>query len=626
MKHSGFSKPYYVIYTLAAIFVASVLTSLGAIQNKNTEKKQTYTRPAPTKPLKPSIENINRYQDDKVFLEYADSLFRPANEYEEFQIVKGKVKFRQGNMWMFCDSAYYYPQKNSMDAFGHVEMRQGDTLFVYADKLYYDGVAKHATLTHGPSRSNVELKNRTVILTTDSLDYDVNSNLGWYAVGGILRDDVNKLESVYGEYSPATKLAKFRTNVELLNHKDGYSLHTDELDYSTATHIAEINSPTRINGSNDTIITSKGWYDTARDHAQLTSRSTILHTDSNRNVTTLEGDSIIYDKVTRVSRAYKFRDPSKHSAPMVINDTARKVVLIGGYGEYNDLTRHAMSTEYPLLIEYSRPDSIFLRADTVLSFIENTGFDSIYNKPKEFKVARAIGRARFFNKDVQGIADTLLLKEQDSILYMLRKPVIWSGERQIYGNRINVHFNDSTPDWAELPESGMVAEHVAEDFYNQLTGSYMKAFLENNKLKRLEVEGNVIAMMLPQEKDSSYNKLIHSESSYLTLDMDSTSIEKLKMWPDVTGYVAPLFDVKKGAQYIEGFKWLDALRPTRHWYGNQVRWLDELGEISDELEEYFKQPPLFKTIPKPVRPNLSIPMPEPSPLSDPVKDDGSEIF
>ena len=257
MKKNGFGKPNYIIYVLAAVLAAgsfSVIQSAMA-QNKrirDAEKKENYNRPAPARPIKPTIPDANRYQDDKVFLEYADSLFRPAHEYEEFQVVKGSVKFRQGGMWMFCDSAYYYPQKNSMDAFGHVEMRQGDTLFVFADKLYYDGLSKHATLTHGPSRGDVVLKNRNVRLTTDSLDYDLNSEIGWYSTGGVLEDDVNTLTSDYGEYSPSTKMARFRYDVVLVNRKDGYRLLTEELEYNTATHIANINTLTRIEGANDT--------------------------------------------------------------------------------------------------------------------------------------------------------------------------------------------------------------------------------------------------------------------------------------------------------------------------------------------------------------------------------------
>lgn len=617
MRKSGFRKPKYILYVLTALVAAGTLSVLqGALAQTRRaaeQKKETYTRPAPTKPLKPSIPEANRYQDDKVFLENADSLFRPPNEFEEFQIVKGSVKFRQGSMWMFCDSAYYYPQKNSMHAFGHVEMRQGDTLFVYADRLFYDGMVKHATLTSGPSRGNVELKNRTVTLVTDSLDYDLNAQRGWYVTWGRLEDDMNTLTSTYGEYSPSTKEAKFRDDVLLVNRKDGYRLTTNELDYNTATHIADINTLTRIEGANDTIITTRGHYNTATDHAELTARSTILHRDSSLNVTTLEGDSIIYDKRSRVSKAYMFRDPSRHPAPMVITDTARKVTLIGGYGEYNDSTREAMSTYYPLLLEYSRPDTLFLRADTVLSFMETLVRDTVDTVPRDFHVARAIGRARFFNKDLQGIADTLLMVERDSMLHMMRKPVVWTGERQVYGNRIDVHFNDSTPDWAELPESGMVAEHIAEDFYNQMTGAYMKAYLEDQRLKRLEVDGNVMVIMLPQEKDSSYNKLVHAESSYLTLDMDSNKVERLKMWPEVSGTVTPMFEVKKSQQYIEGFRWFESLRPRREWYGDKMHWADELGDISDELEAYFREPPLFKTVPRPSREMMTRPQPGETP-------------
>lgn len=683
---------------------------------RNKPKTETYTRPKPREPIKPQIPDVNRFQDDKVFLEHADSLFRPANEYEEFQIVKGTVKFRQGGMWMFCDSAYYYPEKNSMDAFGHVEMRQGDTLFVYADKLYYDGLEKHATLVRGPSRDKVELKNRTVNLKTDSLDYDVMNERGWYTTGGVLQDDVNTLTSIYGEYSPNTKQAKFRDDVKLINNKDGYKLRTSELDYNTETHIADINTHTVIEGANDTIVTTKGWYDTRTDHAQLTSRSTITHRDSANNVTWLEGDSIIYDKLTRLSRAYMFRDKSKHQQPMVLTDTARKVQLIGGYGEYNDSTRTAMATEYPLLIEYSRPDSLFLRADTILSYIvqemvwpdsldnmlsaatrarlarfeslqqiadsmpvvlsllpykfqlpgwgekpklpeeseeqapvsersersepsepsevsepsdsvdysnhsnstdtldslaavdtvppappgpklDKLGRDSAFMIPKDFHVAKAIGKARFFNKDAQGVADTMIYVQHDSMMYMLRKPLVWSGERQVMGNRIDLHLNDSTVDWAYLPESGILGEHVDEDFYQQLSGTKMKAFIDNEMIKRLEVEGNVQTIVLPQESDSTVNKLVNAESSYLTIDFVDGKLDHLKMWPEVSGTVTPIGQVKQSQKFLQGFRWLDMLRPQRGWYGDRVRWIDELGEVPEALEQWFREASPIKAAP-----------------------------
>lgn len=701
-----------IVFLLIAIALSggiSVMNSQNAQQKKKKETQESFTRPKPTQPIKPTIPTVNRYQDDKVFLENADSLFRPALDTAEVQIVKGSVVFRQGGMWMYCDSAYYFPNRNSLDAFGNVEMRQGDTLFVYADKLFYNGALRHAVLTHGPSRNNVTLKDPKVTLTTDSLDYDMNEELGWYTTGGRLEDDLNVLTSIYGRYSPATKIAVFEDDVELVNTKDGFKMYTNELEYNTDTHIAVINSETRIEGANDTILTTAGRYNTQTDNAVLTARSTILHRDSSMNVVTLEGDSIIYDKASRISRAYMFRDALKNSQPMVLNDTANKMTLIGGYGEYDDSLRRAYSTEYPLLIEYSQADTLFLRADTIMTLIrveyvwpdslahewssetrerlkgytsladmgkdihitletvpegyrepgkggkpvgfevkpksstpkpvvpdmpadpseeveleeeshdndslakkidiakldkdsisevkvdttpkprlDKLGRDSTFLIPKDFHIAKAIGRARFFRQDLQGVADTIIYQEYDSMLYLIRKPIVWNEDKQIYGEQIDVHFNDSTVDKAVVPRNGFMAESIGEDFYNQLAGKKMVAYFENSELTRLEVEGNVETIFLPQENDSTYNKLVNVESSYLTMDMKDRVLSKLKFWPETTGTMTPLFLVKKTQMYLNGFRWYDALRPRREWYGDRWRWIDDLGEVPELLDEYFK--------------------------------------
>ena len=743
-----------IIVTFLAIIILSGLYSIVSAQQKGKEQKkeqkESFKRPEPQKTIQPTIPKENRYQDDKVFLENADSLYRPAHDFEERQIVKGDVQFRQGGMFMFCDSAYYWPERNSMDAFGHVLMKQGDTLFVYADKLFYDGMTRHAVLINGPSQNEVVMKNRSVTLTTDSLDYDVIQDLGWYNVGGKLVDGVNTLTSQYGQYSPSTKIADFRGDVVLVNNKDGYRLYTEELKYNTATAIADINTETLIEGKTDTIITTQGWYNTKTDNATLTARSTILHRDSAGNVVTLEGDSLIYDKLNHLSQAYMFRNPNRHPRPMVLTDTARKMQLVGGYGRYNDLLQEALATDYPLLIEYSRPDTLFLRADTILTFqrtekvwpdslahnwsretrerlqaygsleemvdimvesimllpsyvvrpgeaarligfddiaifppksanisseeitqeeeiadtpplpepeeipvgeiieygdsiiseenyseetewdeekgdeadtpdeaveeseesetdrqrlkdiadslervrpkIDQLGRDSVYMVDKNYHAAKAIGKARFFKSDLQGIADTILYHQYDSMLYLQRKPVVWSEERQIFGDTIKVHLIDSVADWAHLPVGGMVIEHIDEDFYNQLSGSEIKALLRDSQLDHLIVNGNVETIFLPMENDSTYNKLVHAESSFLTVDMDGKEMKRLKMWPEVEGTVSPLFMVKKNDEkFLRGFKWLELLRPRRKWYGDKVKWEDELGDVPDELIEYFQQ-------------------------------------
>ncbi|MCH5232195.1 MAG: LPS export ABC transporter periplasmic protein LptC [Muribaculaceae bacterium] len=637
------------------------LKGYSQTRRRNEIKEETtFKRPAPSRPIKPEVPGVNRYQEDKVFLEYADSLYKTkSNDTIERQILKGSVKFRQAGLWMFCDSAYYYPEINSLDAFSNVRMEQGDTLFVYADKLFYNGDEHLARLKNGPTEKKVRLINNDVTLTTDSLDYDMSADLGWYTKWGTIEDAVNTLTSLYGEYSPATKKAEFYKDVVLVNHKDGFTMLTDTLHYNTETHIAEIDSPTEIQSENDTILTTYATYFTDSGDAELLARSTILHKDSTGNVTTLEGDSIIYDNTTRISRVYMFRDPFKRSAPMVLTDTAQKTTLIGGFGIYNDSTKEALSTIYPLLLEYSQGDTLFLRADTIRTFLitemvpdtrkktpypevkgkpiifidslnkiwvdpvffsvqipdidlplkkleeiapsaisiinkeEQQELDSLPLVPKDFHVALAYHRGRFFKQDIQGVADSMVFVERDSMLYLFRKPIIWNEERQVTGNRIDVHFNDSTTDWAYLPEYGLISEHIDEDFYNQITGKEITAYFEGETLKRLNVEGNVETIFLPQESDSTYNRLVEAESSYLEIFLKDNKMDWLKMWPEVSGKVTPIFMVKNSQKYLRRFKWWSFLRPQREWYGNTMRWADNLGEVPDELEQYFLAPSDF---------------------------------
>ena len=614
MRHRNHTRRFITVM-LAIISIAgmSSLWQNAAAQSDKVKKAANadpdkFRRPRPTRPFRPTMPSQNRYQTDKVFLEQADSLFR-HDRFEDIKIVKGNVIFRRGGMYMYCDSACFYTEKDAVDCFGHVQMEQGDTLFIYADKLFYDGMQRMARLRCGPSEKKVRLINRKVTLTTDSLDYSLDMRLGWYDDGGELNDEVNTLTSLYGQYSPETKDADFFYDVVLTNNRDGYRLLTDTLYYNTATHLARIDSRTVIEGANDTIHTTKGTYNTNTGMADLTSRSLILHRDSAGNVITIEGDSIVYDRNLRMSRAYMYRDSQRKGRPVVLTDTARHSTLYGGFGLYDEARRQAMATDYPLLLEYSRPDTLMLRADTIRTYImsalipgDTVITDSIITSVRpdsirEYYLAKAYNRARFFRQDLQGVADSISFVELDSMLYMNRKPVVWSDERQISGRVIEVHFNDSTADWARLPDKGMMMEHVEEDFFNQLSATTMLAILENQTLRRLDAEGNVMSIFLPEEEDSTVNKFVTTESSFLTVEIKDNDIDRIKMWPEVNGTVTPVGLVKNTDKFLPGARWLDAIRPRREWYGDRLRWADDLGEIPEELELYFNTPEEFFSMP-----------------------------
>lgn len=509
--------------------------------------------------ITPQIPKANRNQTNKVFLENADIL--KANEYisRDYQVLKGNVRFRRGDMYMFCDSAYFYAETSSLDAFGNVRMTQGDTLWVYSDVLHYYGDQGVAEL-----RSNVRLENRSTTLLTDALDYEINSNVGYYFDGGTIVDNRNntELKSQYGRYELDTKQAEFSRDVHLIN--DRYEMFTDMLDYNTQTHIAHITSETLIVSDSNTINTTNGWYNTSADDATLYERAVITAKDGK----TLLGDTVYYNRKRNYGEA---------RGNVVITDPSNMVILDGDYGYHDDNAHYSYVTRRARAREFSQKDTIYLHADTLCTLINHVVNDSVNDS---VRVLRAFNQVRFYRNDVQGICDSLQLSEADTIINMYNHAVVWNLERQIFGDEINVHLNDSAADWAMLPLGGFMAEHLGEIYYDQLSGKKMKAWFEEKELRRLDVDGNVQVIMFPQEKDSTYNKMVSAESSYMRLNLKpKQEVDRITMWPEVSGKVTPLYLAKKVDLYLPQFQWYDALRPKSP---------DDIYDVSEELKQLMR--------------------------------------
>ena len=486
--------------------------------------------------ITPQIPKADRYQRNKVFLENADELIADESRSTEYQVLRGNVRFRRGDMYMFCDSAYYYDKTSSLDAFGHVHMTQADTLQVFADVMHYYGEDQVAQLRH-----NVRLENRSTTLLTDSLDYEITSNVGYYFNHGTIVDNKNNTEltSEFGRYELDTKQAEFTTNVHLIS--DQYEMNTNLLRYNTQTHIANIIDETVIINDSNTIYTSNGWYNTSRDDATLYDRAQINARDGK----TLVGDTVYYDRTRNYGEAY---------GNVILTDEVNSVILDGDYGYHDEASHYSYVTRRARAREFSQGDTLYMHADTLCTIMND---DSV-------RILKAFRGVRFYRSDVQGVCDSLQLSEADSILNLYRNAVVWNGERQITGEEINIHMRDSTADWATLPNFGLMIEHVGEDYYDQLSGKKMKAYFENKEVRQLDVDGNVMAIMYPQENDSTYNKQVYAESSYMKLNLKAKQeIERLAMWPEVTGKVTPLFLLRKSNLYLPQFKWYEDLRPRR---------------------------------------------------------------
>ena len=497
-------------------------------------------------------------QKSKVYLLHSD-LLRKDQRVPDAQVVTGNVVFRHDSMYMYCDSAYFYAAVNSFEAFGKIRMEQGDTLFLYGDHLYYDGVTQIARM-----RMNVRMENRTTTLLTDSLNYDRVYNLGYYFDGGTLMDEENVLTSEWGEYHPDTKQSVFNYNVKLVNPK--FTLSSDTLRYNTATNVADIVGPSEIVSDENHIYSERGTYNTRTGKADLYDRSVI--TNGGKQLT---GDTLFYDRNEGIGEAFHH---------IVMTDTVNKNGLTGDYGFYNEKTKYAFATRNAVAKDYSQGDTLYLHADTLMLKTFHLDTDSMYRE------MRAFHKVRFFRTDVQGVADSLVFSTIDSCLTLYRDPILWNNNQQLVGEQIKIYMKDSTIHWAHIINQALSVEQVDSTKYNQVTGKEMKSYFHDGKMYKTEVIGSVRVVYYPMDSDSTLIGMNVSETSELDIYLQDQKLDHMVMKPKSSGTLYPLNQIPPGTDKLPNFTWFDYIRPKDkddifHWRSKKV---------TDQLKKNIRGP------------------------------------
>ena len=168
---------------------------------------------------------------------------------------------------MYCDSAYFYANNNSLDAFSRVHIVQGDTVDLYGEFLHYDGNTRIAQI-----RQKVRLIGKNTKLITQALDFDLGRNIGYYTNHADIESGENKLSSRQGYYYSREQMYYFRDSVVLRN--PDYTIYSDTLQYHTPTKVAYFFGPTEIIGDSSYIYCENGWYNTETDKSHAEGKST----------------------------------------------------------------------------------------------------------------------------------------------------------------------------------------------------------------------------------------------------------------------------------------------------------------------------------------------------------------
>lgn len=497
---------------------------------------------------KRTAKNHKTAHDKRVYLVHADELRYNQYQNGDAQVLTGHVHFRHVGANLYCDSANFFQQTNSFEAFGHVRMVQGDTLSLTSDYAYYDGNEQIAQ-----ARYNVVLKHRKTTLYTDSLDYDRMYSFGNFFEGGKLVDNGSTLTSDWGEYHTDSKMAMFYYDVRLRNKK--FYLTTDSLFYDTRLSRAHIVGPSNITSGSSHIYSEDGYYNTKTEMSELFGRSVMK--DKGRS---LVGDSVYYDSKNGLSHAYN---------NVVYVDSVNKNKMTGDYCEYNEETGYAMTTKRAVAIDYSQRDSLYMHADTFKVFTFNINTDSVYRK------IHAYNKVRAYRVDVQAVCDSLVYNSQDSCMTMYHDPIVWNNGQQLFGEEIRAYMKDSTIDHVHVLGQAFSVEQLADSVhFNQVSSKEMMALFNKGEVYETNATGNVLIVYYPMDdSDSTLIGLNYTETPKLRMFLEKRKMKKIWM-EKPTGVLYPMTQIPPSKYFLPGYAWFDYIRPLNrddifNWRGKK---------------------------------------------------------
>lgn len=499
-----------------------------------------------------------------VYLEHSQTLSFDEQRLPDAQILRGDVRFRHDSVIMYCDSAYFFEKENSLHAFGHVHMVQGDTLEGFGDVLFYNGNTKLARL-----RRHVRLIHQKTTLTTDSLNYDRKKNIAYYFSGGMIEDSLNTLTSRWGQYTPDNHQAIFRDEVKLVNPK--FVLTADTLGYNTETYQSDIVGPTTILYDEETtIFSTNGWYNTQTELSMLLDRSRIIHVDG----ITLTGDTIYYDKANGYGRSLGNIESTDSTNHMTLYGNVSEVWEDGGRGYVTDsamLLDWSDSTAFTYMHadtlwteEISYPIFTLKMRDSLLvdSVMVAQNPDTIW-RDTTYQQLRAFWHVRVFRNDIQAVCDSARYHGRDSLLTLFGMPICWNEDNQMSADQIDIYFKNETVDYMHGVGNALAVKREGFSEFNQLAGKEMLAYVKDGDVYLVDVKGNAETIFYPREDDGSYVGVNRTQSSFVKMYMQNRQIDHVVFTTATTGVMIPIDQALPEETKLSGFFWAEAERPLR---------------------------------------------------------------
>lgn len=533
----------------------------------------------PTQPQNPAVKDpffnqTNQSQQEKVKLIHSDEFGIVKGKYDDNPFFYGNVRFSHQGSVLTADEVIFYREQNFVKAIGNVKLQNADGSIITSGEMEYDGNTQK-----GIARKNVLLTDPGQTIETETLYYDRLSNKAYFNTGGTIKKEGNVMFTKSATYDLNSRIIDFAGNVKIDNPEyivEGVNIvqnqNTNTATFNGATTITNKKNPANL------IYTEKGTYNMNSKEVYLKKNSRI-----NYNGKILTGDDMYFNQITGFGTA---------KGNVTLRDPLEKRYMKGGYGEIYEKKDSAMMTEKPYAVKILEKDSMYFSADRILAYQK---LDTV-NPLKKKSFLRAYKKARMYKSNIQVRTDSLSFNETDGIMHLDGKPIAWSGEKQITGDKIEAYFDTENEFIDSLRVIGNAfAINKADslnmkDEFNQVKGKLMTVYYEKNDVKLAKVIGNGQAITYADdqnEKTKEVERIGVSLSTCGTIEaeFEDRKVQIISCNIGANTDIYPMSLISREKRFFPDFNWntKDRLRTWRDIFVDSPNYEEIKYESDDAL-------------------------------------------
>ena len=213
---------------------------------------------------------LNAQERKQIEIEYAPYMNFEENKPGATILTRdniNQVHVKHEGIELWCNEAIYYGEDDFIEAYGNVQVKQGDSINMTSKYVEYSGKTQLAYAS-----GDVVLIDPDSQLYTDILHFDRVKQQAYYnQKGKVVRDTSGTITSTTGRYYVKSKKYQFVDEVKLVNPE--YTIDTDRLDFYTESGYAFLYGPTTITSETSVIYCERGFYNTNNDTGYFLKKS-----------------------------------------------------------------------------------------------------------------------------------------------------------------------------------------------------------------------------------------------------------------------------------------------------------------------------------------------------------------